>query len=529
LMYGGAAVPPGKTAPIGPDGLVIRLNIPPNVELLDARLELQAPGDGVTTDLHVGANVAADVVDADGKPSTNTALKWYTVDWGARRPLSLFRVEIPSESGAMPEPAPEVFLEVADGGPWYSPLPGEKQPLITLTAEGTQLPGIMARRLMLRFLPATYLASVAVQGPARPCDLSASIGDGAPFFHRAEPMEPLGTLKIVDELTHALKEAWPADLEGAVVPIVLRSSGIGAITSLSLQLVTADVLRKGMNGTPAHEVTVPTNGRTTVEIDVPGEGPIESMSFVVKNRSLAEQVTYAPAFPKKPVNGQLCEPGIIAAQGFPALGTAPIMGVDVFARALTRKVAGTFALHADESGRPADLPLKGASGAFEWVEKETSPWPSRWSSLDLPKPMAMKEVPFWVVLNVTEGALLWGLRSLPNDAPEGVFLCRLGSEPWLPPELPWAYCRVRRVASTPPDAPTIHLSWGSNDIPAETDARGRVTLSAEALKPLLIPTAPERPPLEILLRSKAECTTTISEIRIASRHEETFPLFRPTV
>lgn len=525
MTYRGAAVPVGKTAPIGPDGLVVQLNIPPNVELLEACLELQAPSDDVTTDLHVGAAIAADAMDAEGKPDTTKPLKWYTVDWGARRPLCSLEVEV---SERVSNPAPEAFLEVADGGPWYSPLPGKEQPKITLAAGGLQLPGIMARRLMVRIPDGAPITSVTVKGPARPCDVSVSIGDGALFFHRAEPMEPLGTLKIVDELTRALKEAWPADLEGGVVPIVLRSSGIGACTSLSLKLVTADVLRAGMNGAPAHRVNVPTNGRTTVEIDVPGDGPMESVSFVVKHRLLAEQVSYAPAFPKKPVNAQLCETGLMAAQGFPALGTAPIMGVDLFACALTRKVAGTFALHADEGGRPAEMPQKGAGGTFEWVEKEASPWPSRWSSLDMSKPVVIKDAPFWVVLNVTEGALLWGLHSLPNDAPEGIFLCRLGSEPWLPRDLPWAYCRVRRVATSLPDAPTVHLSWGSNVISAEADARGRVTLSAEALKPLTIPTAPVRPPLEVLLRSKAECTTTIAEIRITSRHEETFLLFRPT-
>src|SRR5262249_44290284 len=78
---------------------------------------------------------------------------------------------------------------------------------------------------------------------ARPPDLEASIEPEGPFFRYPVLLGPGETLTLRDELTGALRRAWPRDLAAGSVTVILRSSGTAKLFLPRLSLTTAEVIR----------------------------------------------------------------------------------------------------------------------------------------------------------------------------------------------------------------------------------------------------------------------------------------------
>jgi hypothetical protein len=538
LKRAGAAVPAGRAAPVDPAGLAVVLDIPPGFELERASLTVLAPGDDETIDLVPGAALATSEGET-ALPATKAA-KWLTVDWGTRRPLTLLKLGV-VETGRQGR------LELAEGGPWFPPFPLS---LITLGGDGQRLPGITGTRLMVTFLdlanpPQSALTkpqSLVVKAAARPVDLSAAIDPDAPFFQHALLLAPGEELVLRDELTRTLQRAWPDELVGGRITVTLRSSSPGRLRRLRLSLDTSRHLRAWSGGASSQTLSLMGDRDAITSVPVPADQPLQGVELTVRSSLRGEQVPLTPALPKGGFAHQLA-PLRAAAQ---ALATADegvmLVGFDLLMSPVTRTLKGTLALHPDAQGRPADAPFKGAVIPLSLEEEGEAPWPARWLSLDLPKPVPLGKSVGWAVLTLTEGTALWHLDEAPGPDTSGSITprgtsYRVDNGPWLPREVPlpggkvlvspWALVRPRLRAPAPPPPPTVALRWGTNRIDAPLDSRGRIALSARALEPLVPPGAALSPPLEIIVSSRAPGEVVLSDLEVSISRRDDYPLFEP--
>jgi hypothetical protein len=175
-------------------------------------------------------------------------------------------------------------------------------------------------------------------------------------------------------------------------------------------------------------------------------------------------------------------------------------------------------------------------------EDGAAPWPARWLSLNLPKPIPLGRSMSWAVLTLTEGTALWSLDNAPpareadGIGPRGTSF-RDASGLWLQREPPsaaggtqaplWALTRPRLISATPPPMPTVALRWGANRIAPSLDSRGRLALSARALEALVPPGASLNRPLEVIVSSRAPGQVVLTGLRVAISGRDDYPLFEP--
>ncbi|RKH68268.1 hypothetical protein D7V93_01500 [Corallococcus llansteffanensis] len=543
MRYDGKSVPAGPTLPVDGLGPTLTLDVPPGVELLRAELCLQMPGDDVTLDLMKGVPPAA-VATSAGRTClpTDGEIRWLTVDWGVRRPLTFLQIDSPTANR-------RGRLKVSDGGPWFPPLPMD---VIPLGREGQQLPALMASRLMLELVEDAGAgsgnplkeSSASVQGvllkaAARPADLWACIGTQSPFFQYPQPLPPRQELILRDELSIALRQAWPAGLQGGPVEVHLRSSAAGRLRRARLSLETAVVVTTWKNGSGQWSGSLPYGGEVVSPIDVPTDRPLRSVELTVEAQSRKERVPLTPAPPSLPEQAQLCGPGFVAAQAFTVRRKEALLGIDLHLRLLSRAARGTVTLHSDVGNRPAEVSLNSTTVEFELESEGDPPWGARWLPVDLPSPVTV-EGTWWVVLTLTEGQVLWTLDAPPAPPPSAAAaplgaLYQLEKGPWLereppplqaPPLKPWACCRPRFFEPATPPPPSVLLRWGTHVLPVVPDARGRVSLDERTLGGLPGPQAGT--PLEVVVRSQVAGELTLSALRVTSPRSDTYELFTPS-
>jgi hypothetical protein len=538
LKRASAAVPAGRSAPVDPAGLAVVLDIPPGFELERASLSVLAPGDDETIDLVPGAALATS--EAETALPASKGARWLTVDWGARRPLTLLKLVV-TETGRQGR------LELSEGGPWFPPFPLS---LITLGGDGQRLPGLTGTRLMVTFLdtatpPQSALTkpqSLVLKAAARPADLSAAIDPEAPFFQHALLLAPGEELVLRDELTRSLQRAWPAELAGGRLTVTLRSSVPGRLRRVRLSLDTSRLIRAWDDGAPSRTLTLSGDRDAIASIPVPPDRPLKALELTVRPALRSEQLPLTPPLPRAGLAHHLT-PRRAAAQALASPDEeAVLVGFDILLSPVTPTLKGTLALHPDAHGRPADTPSEGAVLPLSLEEESDAPWPARWLALALPKPVPLGRGVGWAVLTLSEGAALWHLDEAPpargtgGITPRGTSF-RIDGGPWLPRAVPlpggaamvspWALIRPRLRAPAPPPAPTVALRWGANRIEAPLDSRGRLALSARALEALVPPGAALSPPLEVIVGSRAPGEVVLSELRVAISRRDDYPLFEP--
>lgn len=551
LTYAGTAKPAASTVmPVDRAGLVLTLDVPAGVELRGAALTVQAPGDDLTVDVTPEATLATSA--GKGVLNASESLTWLSLDWGVRRPLVSLEVQ-PANA------AKKGRLSVAEGGPWYPPTPSD----VVSLGRVEPLPGLMASRLMVelveatsvtaapgtpKVLSATPISGVTAKAAARPADLSAVLGTGTLFFHHAMPLLPRQELSLGDALGTALRRAWPADLAGGRLAVTLRSSALGMLERVRLTLDTLSVRRTWADGEAAQALAVDTDGEAMARVPLP-PGPLTEVRFTVAHRPRDERLPLAPRPPALPPLAHRCGAGYAAAQAFSAPGGGgALVGVDVHLRPLTRAAKGLLTLYPDHHGRPGDVPLKGAALEVAFDEPGTPPWPARWVVLQAARPIPLgADAPWWAVLSLTEGVILWSLaprEAAPIPGAPGPLTTWYREEdagPWLLREAPaqdggtpvplWACTRPRlkATAAEPPPPPQVRLRRGTRELEVTPDRDGVVALDAAALAALTPPGGgTDAPPLEVRVRSRVAGEVTLSALRVASPRSESYSLFAGT-
>jgi hypothetical protein len=160
------------------------------------------------------------------------------------------------------------------------------------------------------------------------------------------------------------------------------------------------------------------------------------------------------------------------------MGTA-LAGVDLYTRALSRRVVVDVEVRADASGQPAATAIDGLTGTVE-LSGDGAPG---WLAVALEQPVAVPGV-FWVVVQVREGELLWYVAGDPPAAAEGLRYRHNGGAwlgPWPQrPELEesaqeepepepgpkrgtWGLTRLRARAAQQPAPPVATLLFVAED------------------------------------------------------------------
>lgn len=554
LRHGGKAVPAGPTAPVDAVGLTVTLDVPANVELLRASLTVQAPGEDVMVDVLPTATVATSL--GPGPVPTNVPLQWFSVDWGARRPLMFLQVKTR-------EANVEGRLSIADGGPWYPPTPVNAVPLGDKATTAQPLPGILASRLLVEFFtppanpvpPASgqkavaTVSSIVVKAAARPPDLTVHVEPEPPFFQHGMPLQPLQELTLGDDLRAALQRAWPADLKGGTVTLGLQAPAPSRLQRLGLTLDTAALTHVWSHGGDTLTLALTAEEEAIGRVALPPDQPLREVRFLTRYQPRGERVPLSFPPPANLSQAHRCGEGLAAAQSFSAPEEGPALaGMDLHLRPLTRSVSGMVTLFPDEYGRPGTVPL--APGvAFSMEEQAQAPWDARWVSIELPKPLALDATrDWWAVLTVTQGCVLWSLGDVTavegasGLAPRAALYRAEDTGPWLerevpssrgPSDSPWAYSRPRLLTSNtePVAPPQVFLRWGERQLPVTLDAQGWARLDERELAEFLPPGVPATgsvPMLEVVVRSRVAGELTLSGLRVASPQRDTYPLFQPS-
>lgn len=485
----------GGALPVDDAGLALTVTVPADSELVAAALTLVAPGDDRTLDLLAGPAPAALATSAGpGAPGPTDSVAWFTADWRVRRPLTFLAVTSTTVKR-------HGRLRLAEDGPWYPPTPDR----VEFGDAGQRLPALAASRLMVEVMnsdenrPDTAaLTGVSVKVAARPCDLSAALDDGGPVAQHPLPFDPREAWTLRGELLSALQRAL-GDRGGAAT-VRLRSSAPGLLHRLELAVDRVPRVRRFAGGAATTSLEIPADGSASAFLEVPADAAVTALGFTVAVALPGERTAHALDPGRAPPLAHRCTPARTAAQGF-APPDAPLTGVDLHLRPLTRGVQAAVSVHPDQFGEPAPAAL--ATLPFEFVGAGDPPWPSWWCTLALPAPLTLPDEPWWLVLTVAQGDLLWHMDDAPVPAAPAAPLpdaakYRVGADVWLPrarggpavatrPAQARARVRLQRPADDPPPTPRLRLRWRGKELALTPDAHGRVELDAAALAPFAPP------------------------------------------
>lgn len=555
---------PTDAITVDPTGIQVELLIPPHVTLQSAVLTLQAPDD--THTLELTPAFATDL--GQGGLSPTNPIQWFTADWQTRRPLTSVKIttatsatstdegstegasteaastEGASTEGASTDTAPELQgrVQLADGAsPWFPPLPVQ---FVALDAEQS-LPGLMASRMMVQIetipeepepgvtppLGSIVVSAVELKAAARPSDLTIAVQQESPFYNQTTLLAPNQELTLRDELLRALQSAWPPNESGGSLSLFIRSASTAQIYWKKLALTTCKAIVEFEPSQTEVTLSVERDVQSSVRIPLPANCSVRSIDLQLTPALRSEAPSREPLLPAaSSTTSHIVGSDHVAAQAFavPA-GGAQLDGVDLFLRVIsernpggTGKAKGTLTIHPDQSGRPADMPVEGASVLVELSADEIS---SRWFPFLLPKPAALKQGIFWIVFRLDEGNVLWHLGKLernnaPLPRPETLHCWAKG--PWIEldsdgansSELDFAWARPRFHADAPPPVSKIQV-WicvgaDGERVPVTPDATGRISIKDERLK---TPSG-ETPFYTVVIKAPVAGKITLSKLRV---------------
>jgi hypothetical protein len=528
---------------LGPDGLDVEITVPEGVDLVRASLSLEAPDDDETIDIVKTAAIAASSGKNDFK---DAEVEWISLDWGARRPIVLLNVT--AKGGGKDDPR-RGRLKVAEGGPWFPPLPFE----VVQLGKAIHLPGITATRLLIEIVKvagekletsSAVIESIAARVAARPPNLKASIDSREPFFEHPLLLGPGEALVLRDELTGALRNAWPANRRGGKVVVTLRCSAAALLRRVDLSITTSLVLSTWSGAGGSKTLSIAAGESALARIDVPAQKPIASIGFTVRRTLRKEVVALFPRPRADPPVAHHVGSGFGAAQAFSVrMPSAALTGLDLYLSPLTRTAKGTVTLYPDAFGRPADVPIKGGSAEIA-IKENGALRVARWMSIDFAADVPVADQVFWAVLDFTEGDALWLLDEAPlpeaaaKAMPCGALFRSSPGDPFRAREIPgsfisvmkrpWACARLRFRAESEPPWPTVTLKRGDATLAAAIDDSGRVALDAKALAAL--PPIPDGSPssVGVLVRSDVAAEVTLADLRVMIAEDQVdqalFPL-----
>ena len=333
---------------------------------------------------------------------------WVELALGKEQAVQSIQVKAATVIPAPPKTG--VRIRVFSKGDWLPLLPRDTFTFNQGVAD-IRFPALAASRILLEFLGEnrvgnTYtgvmvpggvkLAAVVVSTTPQPCLVSIALGDEAPFFTipGVLPTEPI----LIEGLARALNRYLQDNPTALSVPLCIRAS---TPSQVKVELVDMTWLPDPLpTAVPEHQVKPKPVLKPYLAVDEPWQ-----------------------------TRGQRCGGGYSAAQAFQALPALQrLVAVHIYARTLnTMAVTAQLSIHADGYGKPV------AQALTEAVIWQSTPTANKagWIRVELPKALALTQATWWLMLQVTEGELLWyHSEMIPNVA--GVALYQTSTNPWLP-------------------------------------------------------------------------------------------------
>jgi len=429
----GAAVLPAQDVDVGPNGLSLLVQLPAGRRLQHATFSIAATG-AAASELSPAPVLDSDgfTVNANGTVNTTNAANahWLSVTWDVERAIVTLTVKAASASNATPATAARVRMFSA--GNWL-PLPPRDMLAFANGQASVRFPACAVSRLMLELQTENKVndkwsgvlvpgavdisnVSVSVQVTPQPCHVSVAVADDAPFFRVTGPL-PVQAVAM-EGLARALNRYLSDNAGATTIPLTLR-----AAAPSRLKIVAFDAV---LDPKPGSQPPAPQPPAPPPRPEQPGTQP-----------------------PGNPVaqKGRWCRPQHLAAQAFAALPAGlGVSAVELWVRPLGDPAAlrGSLSLHADDAGRPAANALVAAQ---PWRYAGDTGAPAQWLRCELPLPAVAPSSPWWALLHVEAGELLWyQAETPPPGAAAGLFQANGG--PWMPvqPGAPaWLQARLQLI------------------------------------------------------------------------------------
>ncbi len=452
----GTPCAPGQVLEVGPGGLALNVTLADARRLKQATLRLAATG-AVASELAPAAALDSDgaTVGAGGVADFSDAAKaansrWLGIDWGAER--AIVGLTLTAASASASQPASGARVRMFSAGNWL-PLPARDTLSFVGGAATARFPACAATRLTIELLAENKVNNawtgvlvpgavnlsglkVGVQVTPQPCHVSIAVADDAPFFSVAGPLP-----------------AQPVAVEGLVRALNRYLSDHPGATSIPLTLRAASAAKLLLAGFDALQEPAPTAAGTGAGSKPPPPPP------------RPEKPGTQPAGNPSGNRGRWVDARHSAAQAFqPPPAGSGLSAVELWVRALSgsgaadgsSQVSGRLALHADAAGRPADTP---AAGPVPWRLPLSGTPSEAWLRCELPLPAVVPAAPWWAVLQVDEGDLLWYLGDAA-PAGAGAGLWRVDGGAWMPVD----------PAAAGGDAPSAWLQARVQLLPSDTTA-----------------------------------------------------------
>ncbi len=511
LVLDGMAQPLARAAPqqimFAPAGARLRLSLGPDEELVAASLTL-----------HRFAGTAQPALPAPAlatsRPDGSLAgISWLIADWGNARSLRSISMTFASAANL------RVRMHIARGGSaWFSP-PG---PHSFDPAGGTNVllqvvvPDMVADRVMLELIDrttgqpttATLVAAPSFTFGAHARDVAMRVIEHRDAFAHAGELPAAGI--AVPDLLATLRATAAVPLSGMDIELELRAE-VAGFAALAWSFTHTRLVRS-LGDSDTRTLSLRWDEPvSTVLADIPAGRP-ESIELSLAGEPTPERMALVPADTSQAV-ALLGQPLHDSAVSVLLALDAPLAGVDLWVRPLSVRVRVRVDICPDSGGQPADRPV--ATGACELaLPGDDPPLVPMWIAVPLDTPV-MPPSPFWLVVHVDEGELLWFLGS---ERPAGVAAPRhrRNDGAWLGIGDPgaWALTRLRVSSTEPPPPIACDLIFvapdGSQRAEAATvDAHGTLRWGTDAPQPARR--------VSLRLRSVVATTLTLSRLRLAYR------------
>ena len=545
--------PPAARHPVGPDGLFLQLDVPPDwpdeVEVVSATLTLSAAPSDELRDLVPELPEATVFTDAGVVPFEAGAapdrawspdpVRTLGIDLRARRIVR--ELLVTSE-----DPSRHARLKVALGGVFFPPpsvphLPVGHVPPAGQTPVGTveitRIPALEAERLLFEFITVDpqgreadkplVLERVEVRIAKTLSSVEVAFEDELPFFRDRGVLDEDRRV-AVPRLDRVLDSALRR-LERPRLPLIVTSRTPGELVVVGFEVTAGARIRAFGERARTATLRLPFDGETAQPLGVPATGTLHRLELEVDADLRPETALRAPAEGSVPDGAQLCDRRHACAQAFaPVPESSPVTSIDLFVRPTTRRVAGTVAVYPDRDGAPDSAPI--SRHPFVLETADPLPAPPRWLETTV-APLRLHEGRWWVVLLVEEGALRWTVRREPGARPvglDGQLLARTEAGPWLPRVVPAAgpagartpsldrfraAVRLRTPSLGAPPPVRYAVRRGAAEVPLTPDAAGVGRLDASALQPLNASDVLSAP-VELVARTIAPGTLRLSGLEL---------------
>jgi hypothetical protein len=431
--------PPAPFDPEATDNLILRLQIAPALEILEASVRLQ--GDSHQANLVNHARISVD---------NNLA----EIGFGELRPLT--RIGFTPVAGAH-------RLMIRLGGAWIQP-DGPASVNFANYSSNTRFPELVTEGVLLDNVAAvTNIESISF-----PANVVLRLTDGgAPFFFHRGELRTAGvqTPDFGQQLALALQGCEPVNGR-CTIDLIAHSDAFGTITATQPRVVYRFV-HNSLDGLDfaARSVLIPAGGGATFLLPLrqnlantpasPNEGTSGVQPPVAAVTLRLVPIGLGPVFATGARRGAIVSAQFQVAQAVVFGQPFTVAALYLYLLRRTPKAGLTMELRGDVDGEPRGAVLATAPVGVSGLAENTFAW----AAATLGEPVTLEaNTPIWIVLKAGEGEVEWRGGDIPTGGPAALFSTDQGNT-WQSHPLTASYV-FQQLLPDPATALTLRIEAG---------------------------------------------------------------------